>query len=80
MPLQKGSQGDALLLFRLGRLDLFAPFKDPSPTELCFAGESILAPARKEAAISNRKANIKSLSAPVSLKMHHVWISGHLVD
>ena len=29
MPLQKESQGAALLLFHLGPLDLLAPFKDP---------------------------------------------------
>lgn len=60
MPLQKGSQGAALLLFHLGPLDLLASFKDSNPTELCFAGESFLVLTRKEVAISNQKANRRS--------------------
>lgn len=60
VPLRKGSQGAALVLFHLGSLDLLAPFKDPNPTELCFAAESFLALTRKEVAISNQKANRRS--------------------
>lgn len=78
--LQKESQVASSLFFHLSTLDLLAPFKNHSPRELCFAGEISLALTGEEVTISNQKANIRSWSAPVSQKMHHVWISRHLVD